>query len=219
MPNHVLSKIAVTNPDVIKALQSANAKIDFNQIIPSPEIFNEFGGMVPYLGSDFDEFLDFLKSTGSYSQFYGKRQKLREFIQNYATNKGINNSEKWELQAYSFILTGCSDPLEWNREHWGTKWNAYEVEMIDDTHFNMQTAWSFPFPIIFALSQKFPNETISVAYADEDAGYNCGEFTIKNGQIEWAISEENTDREELTRWACDHWGFDCTDEEECEDNE
>ena len=61
MPNHVLSKIAVTNPDVIKALQSANAKIDFNQIIPSPEIFNEFGGMVRYLGSDFDEFLDFLK--------------------------------------------------------------------------------------------------------------------------------------------------------------
>ena len=30
MPNHVLSKIAVTNPDVIKALQSANAKIDIN---------------------------------------------------------------------------------------------------------------------------------------------------------------------------------------------
>lgn len=65
MPNHVLSKIAVSNPEVIKALQNANAEIDFSQLIPRPEIFNEFGGMVPFLGSDFDKFLNFLKSTGS----------------------------------------------------------------------------------------------------------------------------------------------------------
>lgn len=83
----------------------------------------------------------------------------------------------WSTDGYS--------PMDWHREHWGTKWNAYGqvTDHVDDGEVCFETAWSHPRPVIKALSEKFPEDAIDVRYADEDTGYNCGRYLIKGGKI------------------------------------
>lgn len=72
----------------------------------------------------------------------------------------------------------------WNIENWGTKWGAYDAEIGDET-LKFDTAWSHPLPIIRALAKKFPDATLKVRYADEDLGYNLGEYMI-TGDLVWS---------------------------------
>lgn len=81
----------------------------------------------------------------------------------------------------------------WSIENWGTKWNAYEMsieprengltELRENglTELRFDTAWSHPYPVIEALSKKFPEAEIQISYADEDLGYNLGKYEILNG--------------------------------------
>ena len=69
---------------------------------------------------------------------------------------------------------------DWSVENWGTKWNAYEIEWNDGS-VRFQTAWSAVPKIINALSKKFFDVTMDYQWADEDVGYNCGFFKIRNG--------------------------------------
>lgn len=33
------------------------------------------------------------------------------------------------------------------------------------------------------LSKRFPDDTITITYADEDIGSNCGTFSLKGGEV------------------------------------
>jgi hypothetical protein len=76
---------------------------------------------------------------------------------------------------------------EWNVENWGTKWNAYDAKVTpaagDLVEVRFDTAWSHPYPVIEALSLKFPEEPITVVFADEDLGCNLGSYEILNGEV------------------------------------
>lgn len=83
-----------------------------------------------------------------------------------------------------------SDPrgwYGWSLENWGTKWNAYAVEITaapgDHAVVQFDTAWSHPYPIVEELSRRFPDQPIHVRYADEDLGSNFGEYVILDGTI------------------------------------
>lgn len=91
-----------------------------------------------------------------------------------------------------------------SRSGWGTKWNAYEVTDKDD-HFEFQTAWSTPDPVIQALSQQFPAYTFYVEYADEDIGSNCGTYTYINGELVGETQEDHTFALALWGWEEDQW--------------
>lgn len=78
--------------------------------------------------------------------------------------------------------TGGFSPMDWAVNNWWTKWNAYDVERLKDGTVKFNTAWSHPEPVIVALSEKFPDEIIQVAFADEDMGHNLGGYLIKNGE-------------------------------------
>jgi len=75
----------------------------------------------------------------------------------------------------------------WNIEHWGTKWNAYDSSVTggpgDQAIVQFDTAWSHPAPVIEALSRRFPDENIDVMFADEDLGFNLGAYTMRNGEV------------------------------------
>lgn len=76
---------------------------------------------------------------------------------------------------------------DWCIEHWGTKWNAYDIAFgYDEVSFC--TAWATPLPIWEALSRRFPEMRIEVEYADEDRGSNCGKLVYLNGDL---FSEED----------------------------
>lgn len=88
-----------------------------------------------------------------------------------AGQQALDNIEKY----------GYKDWYDWSTAIWGTKWNAYSQteNSIDDISFH--TAWSSPIPVIRNLSKMFPNVEITLRYADEDFGYNCGEITFAGG--------------------------------------
>lgn len=73
----------------------------------------------------------------------------------------------------------------WSINNWGTKWNAYDTKFEDHEDgtatLQFDTAWSHPYPVLEALSVKFPHHQMGVAYADEDLGYNLGSYFITNG--------------------------------------
>lgn len=82
----------------------------------------------------------------------------------------------------------CPDSNKWHIINWGTKWDAYEVSKIHKNHKNsirlsFQTAWSTPQRALVELSRLNPNVELFCEYADEDFGYNLGEYTLKDGQI------------------------------------
>lgn len=104
---------------------------------------------------------------------------------------------------------GASDWYHWRLRNWGTKWNASQTEVIDDTCVEFDTAWSSPEPIPQMLSLKFPNTAVSVKYADEDLGYNCGFYTYLNGNLVESIQPED---DEALEYACNVWGFDYLEE-------
>lgn len=77
---------------------------------------------------------------------------------------------------------GANNWYDWSVNNWGTKWNAYSIQRVDDQTISFETAWAHPLPVIKALSQKFPDYVLTVDYADEDLGYNFGAYTMRNGE-------------------------------------
>lgn len=75
----------------------------------------------------------------------------------------------------------------WNRDNWGTKWNGYDTKIEpvegDLCRLRFDTAWSHPSPVLEALAARFPDEEVTVEWADEDFGYNLGAYRIEGGQI------------------------------------
>jgi len=69
---------------------------------------------------------------------------------------------------------------DWRLSNWGTKWNAYKIDVDWDEKYkecieiNFQTAWSPPEPIYFKLKEIF-GDRISVNWFCRDESDNfCG---------------------------------------------
>ena len=60
----------------------------------------------------------------------------------------------------------------WSIENWGTKWNAYESEILpDEFAFAFDTAWSPPYPVIVAIANSLPGVNFIHAYVCEHTEY------------------------------------------------
>lgn len=111
-----------------------------------------------------------------------------------ATQSEHRDPETGEVTVAGWSFDGYS-PLDWNREHWGTKWNGYSDEVLeDDTVLRFDTAWAHPYQVLIELSKRFPDELIQVMYADEDLGSNFGVYVIGGGVItDLPIPDEGSD--------------------------
>ena len=76
---------------------------------------------------------------------------------------------------------------DWRIKHWNTKWNAYGFkppEFEGDTgSITFLTANCSPFPVLFRMSDRFPDVELELRYADEDLGYNVGTITLCAGEM------------------------------------
>lgn len=95
---------------------------------------------------------------------------------------------------------GVDNWYDWSCKYWGTKWNTSSVREVSPQAVEFDTAWATPEPLIKALSEKY-HTTVSVCYADEDLGNNCGEYEYKDGE---KVLDEVGDY----NFACEVWGFD-----------
>ena len=157
MPNYVINKVVINGSvETISKVKKQILNYDdgegnvsdfsFQTIIPRPKSLDiENSTMV-------DKAIEYIRANDEY---YEKYISL--------ANKAIENIKKY----------GYKDWYDWNRNNWGTKWDAMEVSVdADDTTISLdfQTAWSTPEPVFLELAKQYPDITIQVEYADEDLG-------------------------------------------------
>ena len=130
MPNHTTNEVLIetnTNEEQeILALQIlrndlgiGDGKFDFNGIVPMPKEL-EKGAMI-----------EFDNCPSDY-----------ENVEGYFVPKSYLVCKRWIEQF------GTDNWYDWSRMNWGTKWNAYEVEVHQDKEsileIDFSTAWDSP---------------------------------------------------------------------------
>ena len=175
MPNHITNRLTIIGTEEqVKQVREAikgereDQFIDFNKIAPIPKELENTQSPLRII---------------SQKEYNEQERRIRE-------NDLTDNEKKWGL---SRGLTqelineyrekfGHADWYGWQNANWGTKWNAYDQCSIDENVIEFQTAWSTPHSLLVNLSIMFPEVTFEVRFADEDFGYNVGEFTLFGGE-------------------------------------
>lgn len=64
----------------------------------------------------------------------------------------------------------------WNRANWGTKWDAYDVELqvksLSHLQYRFTTAWNEPAPVIEAMTEQFPSLRLTLTYKEEGDSFS-----------------------------------------------
>ncbi|WP_299076185.1 hypothetical protein [uncultured Paraglaciecola sp.] len=191
MPNHITTIITTDSAEHLKIIIDTVAGdgdqlFDFNRVIPKPGGFKDTSGHmglidkaralvgIGHKGNTVDDgALSELMSNLSQSNF------------NRAVAEPLRDIEEIDIiadMARNYMISGHVYWYDWNSANWGTKWNAYDV-VINDASIKIETAWSCPTTVLEALSKMLPHIPISVRYADEDTGCNCGSFELMGGSI------------------------------------
>lgn len=92
------------------------------------------------------------------------------------------DQRKFELSCKAYEETGFAYWYDWQIAKWGTKWNSYDHEKINESKFKFETAWSGVPEIIRTISKNHPEVKISYEWADEDTGCNCGTAVFMEGE-------------------------------------
>lgn len=81
----------------------------------------------------------------------------------------------------------------WAVEHWGTKWNACDTEVLGEVPpngeqasaelaYRLNTAWALPEPVLYAMSFRFPGLEFSGTFSEESDAFH-GEFVGSKGEM------------------------------------
>lgn len=169
MPNHVTNILTLVGNEtdvneVLKVLINEKGEIDFNLAVPMAEDLEGTTSPTKIITQ-----AQYEEQKGTDTSFLGHgitTDMSREYIKKY----------------------GADNWYEWKLENWGTKWGGYDSYKIDDVTFGFQTAWATPTRYLEKISSLYPNVTFKVKYADEDMGYNVGEYHLLDS--EYVFSEQ-----------------------------
>ena len=208
MPNWVKNLVSFSgDPERIKELKTKlktkENNFDFNQIIPAPQELFE----IPAGGRE-SEAMQLAKLRKEHKDNWKSTRDFRMI----AESKWMSNERTWDGWAdlgdkylRNLELYGSTTWYGWCISNWGTKWNACEVSWSGDDYVEFDTAWSFPEPIFTKLADLYPDILISVNFADEDIGNNCGHFEASENSV-------NTQYLDDFDFACDVRGLDPEEE-------
>ena len=224
MPNWVQNNIKFSGDtaeikkmlETIKNDEISFGSIDFNKIIPMPDSLNI------ECGSRTDKGIEMVKNylESMPEELKGKEGTYEEFIadlRNHSTDISDEKEKKiWDIGVTAVDnLYKYNAPTwyEWCNDNWNTKWNAcgYDenTDYSDSDFIWFQTAWSAPVPVIQKLSEMYPNIELTLEFADEDLGQNCGEMKFKDGDIfEEYIPQTG---KEAIEFAAKVWEYDLSD--------
>jgi hypothetical protein len=199
--------------EVLDSIRSEDEEFDFNKVVPMPECLATMGS-APLIDKsyplDADEDIVFQKTIAKAIEYdwqtkWEMQDDNAKFIERIAE---IAARDYKTRQAASRRVkeTGYPSWYEWAYDKWGTKWNSYHSEDNGPDSIKFKTAWSSPFAVIKALSEKFPDVEIKVEYADEDIGHNCGSFTLKGGEVVEEVTYPYG--HDCINFCCDLWGYD-----------
>ena len=189
MPNHVTNilQIEAGNEEIILGMiKGKDDFIDFNTIEPMPEE---------------------LRRTTSPQRIISAEEFAKQTADTFG--KGITQEMSDDL----YKRFGANNWYDWSIKNWGTKWNAYDTAVTDDGDIQFSTAWSTPIALIEKLSKLYPEAIFRVKFADEDLGYNCGEYAYQNGEMIEAYELEFGSKEAI-KFAHEVTGWTYEEEEE-----
>ena len=195
MPNWISNEVKFTGKkEQVEALltfvKSEDREFDFNKIAPIPKELE--GTQAPTKIISKKEYDEQEKRLA--------KGELTKEEKDWGISRGLTK----ELSDEYYKRFGTDNWYNWQYSNWGTKWNASEIIISEDSVF-FNTPWSTPAPIFEALSILFPEVVISIRFADEDFGHNVGEFSLLNGvEIDSNIPEGGS--EEAYRLALDIQG-------------
>ena len=156
-----------------KEVNGKEVPFSFDAVIHMPKALN-----IPE-SSDTKWGIDYIKGDNIKKAEIEKRlgndkKRLKEIISQ--GKKALKNLEKYGYMTW----------YDWCIDNWGTKWDACDVSVNEDTNhvwLYFDTAWSTPFNVMQHIAQRFHLE-VSVDYADEDLGCNCGQYEFgDDGEI------------------------------------
>lgn len=224
MPNWVENKLSYNGNEAeikemlekIKYDNSTIGTIDFNKIIPMPKSLDI------ECGSRTDKGIEMVKNylENLPAELKGKEGTYEEVLEDLH-NHSADISDDEEKKIWDIGVTAVDNLYkynaptwyEWCNDNWNTKWNAcgYDenTDYSDSDFIWFQTAWSAPVPVIQKLSEMYPNIELSLQFADEDLGQNCGEMKFKGGNIIEEYIPET--RKEAIEFAAKVWEYDLSD--------
>ncbi len=159
-------------------MKSEKYDFDFNKLIPmSPSML---ALKAKYNGISKQSKLGFEYWGNPYQRCKEKKYEIINKIKEWGYDLRQTLREGLD-RLYVYADCGYWNSLEWAVAKWGTKWNAFDVDVnptVRAIFFN--TAWTAPIPIYKALARQFPTHKISVKYYD-DGGWFAGRCDIKDG--------------------------------------
>ncbi len=224
MPNWVENRLSYNGneteiKEMLEKIRYDNATIgtiDFNKIIPMPKSLDI------ECGSRTDKGIEMVKNylENLPAELKGKEGTYEEVLEDLH-NHSADISDDEEKKIWDIGVTAVDNLYkynaptwyEWCNDNWNTKWNAcgYDenTDYSDSDFIWFQTAWSAPIPVIQKLSEMYPNIELTLEFADEDLGQNCGEMKFKDGDIfEEYIPQTG---KEAIEFAAKVWEYDLSD--------
>lgn len=227
MPNHIQNRLQFIGDETeIKKVMNAisgkyddgkEMKIDFNKIKPMPKGMETecHSGITMWVEIctgqlDFACLFQPMKDTASnlFKQHDYKTLSSRlgaSTALEHLTGQRKGNVKDFSEEEFTQFIQclknyrehGATTWYEWSKEHWGTKWNAYEQgdKRDNENTIHFQTAWSSPVKLILELSKMFPDVILKLDYADEDSGSNTGRIVLSKGEVLELNQPENSSNE------------------------
>lgn len=222
MPNHVTTVCTVTGPeatldrfrenhikrtDVVGHRRTEHA-FDFETIIPMPDVLRGIEASSDLdLGLLAHGVLDAFTHEPLIAALVGRtleeqivratrgEARTREQLVGWLKERRPEALALGERGMRAIDETGHRSWYEWRPKFWGTKWNAYGVDLRDAAPgrfvFKFETAWSFPEPIFRKLARLYPELVFEVVSFDEGGGFACsGSF---GGANDFAVVDATDD--------------------------
>ncbi len=184
MPNHVTNWVHISGDpqklaDLKARLNTGETEFDFNAIIPRPPSLDITSG------TSTDEGMAALSDQYFARYGYGDewmekrfdgKVKTRQDLENYLKEHRPDSLREGQIALDNLKQYGVKDWYDWGCREWGTKWNAYSVELLaenkNELFYRFDTAWSSPTPIFDAIV----NEGFEVDVFWSDEGGPSGDY-------------------------------------------
>ncbi|PLV26400.1 hypothetical protein [Pseudomonas guariconensis] len=178
MPNHITNKVSAP-AHVLASLINGDGRIDFGKVI-------KFEGEFPWdcvcgaAETAAEAAINLPLSNNP--MLAGMQRHSRETSS--VTKLSEESFEQFVQMLRNHRKCGFMHDMDFGRQAWGTKWNAYSQKIdVEGCSLSFDTAWNAPVPVFKALSALHPTEEITVLFADEDIGSNCGTLKLKGGEL------------------------------------
>ena len=214
MPNHTSNLLTISGDEnIVKEIrqwiegEDEQRGFDFNKVILMPSELRGSGSPTRIMTEE--------------EIFVEQKQREQDLEANpelkgiWGTEVGITQKEyDRRMEQY-----GAANWYDWSLQHWGTKWNAYDVK-IDEFNINeirFSTAWTPPCPVIKKMSELYPEVNFRLEYADEGGSF-LGYSVFEKGELidELDVDWDSEKGTELLK-KLDRYFEDEEDEEDFED--